>query len=102
MKDLESKNFYGDSIKGKINDSANQFGAFKYFKDENEIKDLIRENPLMNLEDYIKINIDDIDKEYPEMRKKYNYFVNEFMDPSINYDRIKAIIKEVYELTHNL
>ncbi len=102
MNNFETNKFYVDSIRGKINDSANQFSAFKYFKNEQEIKDLIKENPLINLEDYINKNIEDINKEYPGICEKYNAFVKEFMDPSISIDRIKTIINEVFHLTHNL
>ncbi len=102
MNNFETNKFYRDSIKGKINDSANQFGAFKYFKNEQEIKDLIKENPLVSLEDYLSKTTEEIDKEKPGICEKYNDFVKEFMDPNISYDRIKYIINEVFKLTHNL
>lgn len=102
MNKLEIKKFNFDSIKDKINDSSTQFAAFQYYKNDQKIKAVIKENPLVTLEEYLNKTTEEIDKVIPGICEKYNDYVNKFMDPDISFEDMKDIINKVYNLTHKL
>lgn len=91
-----------NSTENLIADSANQLMGYGYFEKDGieKIRELITRNDLITIEEYTKKTTEELEKAKPGVCKKYNSLVEEIKNPSLTMERLKEIMKEVFEITH--
>lgn len=83
-----------------LSDSANQFNAYKFFTNVEDVKEALANVELQTLEDYTGNSRADLEFLSPGVCDSYNTLVDELKRSEFNYERFQEILKEIWEIAH--